>query len=153
MKLYLVQHGDSVSEEVDRERPLSATGRADIGRLAEWLARRNVKVGAMLHSGKARARQTAELLQSVLAQDGIIRQAEGLAPNDTPRAFLETLDGLEQDLLVVSHLPLVGCIVSAALTGNPDREPVRFRPGSLAVLVRDEKGMWRLDLFITPEFY
>jgi phosphohistidine phosphatase len=151
MKLYLVQHGDSVSEEVDRERPLSAIGRADIARLAAWLAGRNVKVGAMLHSGKTRARQSAELMQSLLAHNGVLRQAEGLAPNDAPLAFLDTLRGQHEDLLVVSHLPLVGRIVSVALTGDPGRELLRFRPGSLAVLDRGAGGNWVLALFITPD--
>lgn len=155
MKLYLVQHGDSVAENVDPERPLSAIGRADIARLADWLARRNVKVSAALHSGKTRARQTAELLGSVLAEAGAIRQATGLAPNDPPQALLDLCRGETRDLLVVSHLPLVGRAVSVMLTGDPDpdRELVQFRPGSLAMLIRGESGSWRLGLFLTPEHY
>jgi phosphohistidine phosphatase SixA len=37
MRLYLVQHGDALTKDVDPERQLSSQGRADITRLLEWL--------------------------------------------------------------------------------------------------------------------
>jgi phosphohistidine phosphatase len=153
MRLYLLQHGDSVPESVDPGRPLSAQGRADIERLRDRLARGGVRVRAVWHSGKTRARQTAELLQPLLAPGGPIRETAGLAPNDPAPAVLGLVQGEAGDLLVVSHLPLVGRVVSQALTGEPDRELVTFRPGSVCGLVRDGNGAWRLDLFLTPELY
>ncbi|MCZ6522899.1 MAG: histidine phosphatase family protein, partial [Alphaproteobacteria bacterium] len=62
MRLYLVQHGEALAKEVDAERRLSADGRRDVRRLAEFLAKSGLRVRKVLHSGKARARETAELL-------------------------------------------------------------------------------------------
>jgi broad specificity phosphatase PhoE len=38
MRLYLVQHGDAVPEQLDPERPLSAAGRQDVEAVARLLA-------------------------------------------------------------------------------------------------------------------
>jgi phosphohistidine phosphatase len=62
MKLYLAQHGDSLPEQVNPERPLSERGREDVRRLAEFLGGTGIQVRRVYHSGKLRARQTAELL-------------------------------------------------------------------------------------------
>ncbi len=85
MHLYLVQHGDALPKDLDPGRPLSDKGLADIGRLADWLGERGVKVTEILHSGKTRARQTAELLGSVVESGDRIREGSGLGPNDSPR--------------------------------------------------------------------
>ena len=60
--LYLVQHGEAVPDDVDPARPLSQAGKKDVERLAEFLARRKLAVSRILHSGKLRAQQTAELI-------------------------------------------------------------------------------------------
>ena len=38
MYLYLVQHGAAVSKEIDPERPLSQEGRAEVRKVASYLA-------------------------------------------------------------------------------------------------------------------
>jgi len=59
--LYLAQHGKSFSEAEDPERRLTPEGVAETERGAGLLAAVGVKVAEVLHSGKARARQTAEI--------------------------------------------------------------------------------------------
>ena len=41
MKIYLVQHGESVLEEVNPEKPLSPDGREEVGKIAKFLAKRS----------------------------------------------------------------------------------------------------------------
>ncbi len=149
MRLYLVQHGDAVAKDVDPERPLSDGGRADIGRLARWLASIDVRVGRILHSGKLRAEQTANLLAPLFDGDGTVEAHAGLAPNDPPGAFLETLD--DGDTIVAGHMPFVSRAVSVALDLPPDQAIVAFKPGSLAALERNADGTWQLVLFIRPD--
>ena len=60
--VYLVHHADAVSPDVDAQRPLSERGRMHAERLAVESARRGVKPEVVWHSGKLRARQTAEAL-------------------------------------------------------------------------------------------
>ncbi len=152
MRLYLVQHGEAVAKELDSDRPLSEQGREDIIRLAKWLEQRGVEVGEIRHSGKTRARQTAELLTPLLQTDGQICQQDGLAPNDPPKVLLRSIETRKADLLVVSHLPFVARAVAAAVTREPDRPMVRFQPGSVAGLECDNHRIWRITLFIPPGF-
>ena len=64
MRLYLVQHGEALPKQVDPERPLSERGRSDVARVADFLKGAGIRVTRVAHSGKTRARQTAELLAS-----------------------------------------------------------------------------------------
>ncbi len=152
MRLYIVQHGDSVPKDVDPDRPLSDRGRADIQRLTEWLSSHNVQIEQILHSGKTRAKETAELLRPLLKSPSHFYEGQGLAPNDSPEAFLHQLIDSKKDTLVAGHMPFVARTVSQALTGAPDRQMVEFVPGSVAGIERSEDAMWRLILFVRPEF-
>ncbi len=153
MQLYLVQHGEALSKDVDPKRPLSDKGRADIERLAEWLRKQGVKVAEILHSGKTRTRQTAELLERLLKSSGRIHQEEGLGPNDSPKVFLDGLRDHPEDILVAAHMPFVARVVSVALTGGPYRQVVEFEPGTVAGLERYDAVAWRLFLFARPGFF
>lgn len=137
MRLYLAQHGDALPKDADPDRPLSDRGEEDIRQLAEWLSRCNVRIGAILHSGKTRAE---------------VAKGEGLGPNDSPDAFLRRLRDSEKDTLIAGHMPFVARTVSQALTGAPDRQLVEFHPGSIAGMERSDDASWRLFLFARPEF-
>lgn len=151
MRLFLVQHGDAVPKDVDPERPLSDQGRADIQRLTDWLASQGIQVVQILHSGKARARETAEILRPLLISPGQLYEGQGLAPNDSPEAFLHHLKDSNKDILVAGHMPFVARAVSQALTGAPDRQLVGFLPGSVAGIERTDGASWHLFMFARPE--
>ena len=153
MQLYFVQHGDSLPKDVDPDRPLSNRGRADIQRLTEWLSSHNVQIAQILHSGKTRAKETAEILRPLLKSASQIHEGQGLAPNDSPEAFLHQLIDSKKDTLVAGHMPFVARAVSQALTGEPDRQLVEFVPGSVAGIERSDDASWRLFLFARPEFF
>ena len=152
MRLYLVQHGESVPKDIDPDRPLSDRGRADIERLAEWLSSHNVQVAQILHSGKTRAKETADILRPLLTSPSQIHQSDGLAPNDSPEAFLKQLTDPNKDTLVAGHMPFVARAVSQALTGAPDRQLVEFVPGSVAGIERSDSASWILFMFAQPQF-
>jgi len=59
--LVLVHHGDAVGPQIDPRRPLSDEGRRQVEALSRDAAARGVKPDVIWHSGKLRARQTAEL--------------------------------------------------------------------------------------------
>ncbi len=152
MRLYLVQHGDAVPQDVDPDRPLSDQGRTDIHRLAEWLSSQNVQLLQILHSGKTRARETAEILRPLLKSPSQIDEGQGLAPNDSPEIFLHRLTDSKKDTLVAGHMPFVARAVSQALTGAPDRQLVDFLPGTVAGIERSEGASWHLFMFMRPDF-
>jgi phosphohistidine phosphatase len=153
MRLYLVQHGDALTKDVDPERPLSGQGRADITRLVAWLETNDVAVSSIWHSGKTRARETAELLGAVLETGGKISPAEDLGPIDPPEVFLKRLQSVDEDTLIASHVPFVARVVSQAVTGSSDQQLVEFQPGSIAVIERNESGAWHLICFAGPGFF
>ena len=151
MRLYLVQHGESLAKEVDPDRPLSDKGREDAARLAEFLAERGVQASAVLHSGKTRARQTAEALAARLAPGGRVESASGLDPNDPADAFAELLGGWRDDVLVVGHLPFMDRLVARLVAGREDAGVAAFEPGTMVCLERAEAGAWTIAWMIRPE--
>lgn len=153
MRLYIVQHGDAVPKDVDPDRPLSDRGRSDIQRLYEFLSSHDVRIAQILHSGKRRAEETAQILRPLLESPSRIYEREGLAPNDSPDAFLQQLRKVGIDTLIASHMPFVARTVSQALTGAPDRQLLEFMPGSVAAIERSDVGSWRLSMFVRPEFF
>jgi len=70
MRIYLTQHGEALAKDVDRERPLSEQGRADVQRLAEVLREKGVRVEQIWHSRKTRAEQTAALIADAILPHG-----------------------------------------------------------------------------------
>jgi phosphohistidine phosphatase len=148
MRLYLVQHGEAEAKEVDPERPLSPQGEADVGRLAEFLRGREAPV-RVLHSGKTRARQTAEILAAALG--GEVAATGGIAPNDPVEVWAADLDGLAGDTMVVGHLPFMARAVSWLLTGRDD-PLVAYQPGSVVCLERSEQ-VWTLAWMLRPELF
>jgi phosphohistidine phosphatase len=153
MRLYIVQHGDSVPKDIDPDRPLSDRGRTDIQRLTEWLSSHNVQIVQILHSGKTRAKETAEIFRPLLKYPDEIYEGQGLAPNDSPEVFLYQLVDPKKDTLIAGHMPFVARTVSQALTGAPDRQLVEFVPGSIAGIERSDGASWRLFMFARPEFF
>ena len=96
MDVFLVQHGEAVSAEQDAQRPLSEAGRAATTTAARYLAARGNQfldppIAGLWHSGKLRARQTAEILAQVLGRRIPLTGREGLNPKDDPRVIADEL--------------------------------------------------------------
>jgi bisphosphoglycerate-dependent phosphoglycerate mutase len=92
MHVYLVQHGESKSEEEDPQRRLTDKGIGEVQNIAKVLRPLKLAVDAIWHSDKARAQQTGELLAgAVWARDGLV-QREGLGPKDQVAATKEALE-------------------------------------------------------------
>ena len=61
MRIYLVQHGEAKKENEDPLRPLTEEGIKNAEKVASYLAKLNLKIKKIFHSGKLRAKQTAEI--------------------------------------------------------------------------------------------
>ena len=151
MRIYLVQHGEALPAEVDPERPLSAAGEADVGRIAAFLRAGSVRVARMLHSGKPRAEQTAELLAAALGPEVRPEARAGLNPNDPTAPVAQEAAGWEQDIMLVGHLPFMARLASRLIAGREDGDVVAFRPGSVLCLERTEQGAWTIAWMLRPE--
>ena len=152
MRLYLVQHGAAVAKEIDPDRPLSEDGAGDIRQLAGWLARRGVQLSRVVHSGKTRARQTAEGLAAAVSPQRPAESMPGLAPKDPVEPLAAEIHHRPDDFLLVGHQPFLGRLVSALLKCG-DRSVVAFQPGTLVCLEYDGEKDWLLVCVLRPESY
>jgi phosphohistidine phosphatase len=151
MRLYLVQHGEAASKEADPDRQLTGRGRADIEAMGAFLRRAGVWIPLIWHSGKARARQTAELLAAELVPMGSIEGAKGLKPNDPTEPIRNELVLRQEDLAVVGHLPFLSNLASELLCGVESAGPVQFQQGGVLCIERAESGPWRVQWMVTPD--
>lgn len=149
MKLYLVQHAEAKREEEDPERSLTERGERDVRRIAELLGRLDIRVKRILHTDKKRAIQTAQVLAKHLKPTET-KTTDALGPLDNASAWEERLERLEEDLMLVGHMPHLGKLSSRLLSGN-ERLQIGFEPGSVLCLEKDASDIWSLKWMLTPE--
>mgnify|MGYP003835639693 CR=1 FL=1 len=150
MPLYLVQHGQSRPKTDDPEQGLSEEGIATVKRIAGVARGYRVHVNRIFHSGKKRARQTAELLEKDLSPSGGIEERAGLHPLDDVSEIAATLQSSDHDMLV-GHLPFMERLVSFLITGGVDTLVFRFQNGGIVCLDQDnETGKWFIKWALMP---
>ncbi len=116
--IYLVHHADAVGPEVEPQRPLSIAGRNHAEQLAVAAAARGVKPVAIWHSGKLRAKQTAEpflRLCNPLAEFSAIR---GLQPTDPPGSIKDLVTGEQREVMLVGHMPNLPRVLTLLVRGD-----------------------------------
>ena len=150
MRIYLVQHGEAASEDVDPKRPLTEKGRQDVERVAEFMKAACVSVERVFQSGKLRAEQTADIFARATSK-GKPEKREGLKPNDEPDPAGEEFAKWNEDLMLVGHLPFMSRLVSVLTTGEAVVPIAAFQPGSVVCLERGEADGWAIDWMVRPE--
>lgn len=141
--LYLVHHAHAVGPEVDPLRPLSERGRSDIEAIAEQAAARGANPLVIWHSGKARARQTAEVLWKrchALAKFSAMR---GLQPDDPASWIVDALTGETGDVMLVGHLPNLQRLLGVLRSGDPEQFAEDFPQHGLVALEEVGEGRWK----------
>ncbi len=146
-QLYLVQHGKATSEAENPARPLTDEGRSEVQQVAAVVARPNLKVSTIYHSGKLRARETAELFARAIGVASV-QEIQGLAPLDDPTTAKVLVDQAEQPVMLVGHLPHLSKLASALI--GMEREIVQFQMGGVVALVQAESG-WQVAWILTPD--
>ena len=152
MRLYLTQHGEAVAKEVDSDRPLTTRGLGDVRRMAAFLDGSGVRVERVVHSGKTRARQTAEVLAGNLLPGGggVVEAVPGLGPTDPVALVADRVAGWDQDTLVAGHQPFMGKLAALLASGAADTHVVAYSPGTVVCLERDEDGNWAIVWMVRP---
>jgi phosphohistidine phosphatase len=151
MALFLVQHGTSVPKEVDPACPLTDEGRDTVERIARDAAGHKIEVDLIQHSGKTRARQTADIMAYFLKPPGGVQEASGLDPLDDVALAAKGLTGAE-NVMLVGHLPFMERLVSYLITGATDRIVVKFQKSGIVRLDRaPETGVWFIKWTLMPK--
>lgn len=142
MQLFLVHHGDAVGPDIDPRRPLSSKGREAVERAAAEAALRGARPALVWHSGKLRARQTAEAFWRACNPLAELSATPDLQPDDPPAWMGDRLRGEARDILIAGHFPHLARLLDLLLGA---REPGRqaFPPhGVVALETRDEGAGW-----------
>lgn len=140
MQLYLVRHGaaQDTAPGGDRQRALTAEGRAQLRGVAERLATEKETPQEIWSSPLVRAAQTAEILAAGLRLSAPVETAEELAPGAQAALVLARLSAKPDAarIALVGHEPDLSTL-ARALTGREG--------GGL-----DKGAIWRIDLPAPP---
>ena len=132
--LYLVRHGEAKSKQEDPDRGLTQAGLADVTNVARWAQAAGIRADEIRHSGKLRARQTAEIFAEYLGSEA--QAVPGLAPNDDVSAVAEAVQDEEQNIMLVGHLPFLERLAAFLTVGNAETGIVGLDAGALLELSR-----------------
>ena len=139
--LFLVHHGDAVGPDVDPMRPLSDRGRVEVDALAQKASDRGAKPDLIWHSGKLRARQTAEAYLKRCNPLAVFSAARGLQPNDPTNWIVDAVGTETKHILLAGHFPHLPRLLGRLTTGNAEAHPVDF-PLNGIVALEDVNGKW-----------
>ena len=143
MPLFLVQHGKSQTKEVDPERGLTEEGAAEVRGVARVAKECGLRLSKVRHSGKKRARETAEILaEALLDSEGSVAAIEGLGPLDDVSEIAARVSE-EARLMLVGHLPFMERLTSFLITGDAEKPVLKFQNGGIVCLDREpDSGAW-----------
>ena len=133
------------------ERGLSESGKQDVANVAAVLAKGSVQVDQIIHSGKKRAWETADLFRVCLIGDGHFDERDGIAPLDPVLDVAEEIQNLSNDTMFVGHLPFMGKLVAHLIAGNENIGVVSFTSGTVVCLERDSNDIWSVAWVVRPE--
>ncbi len=152
MKLYLIQHGEAKSEAEDPERSLTEEGEREVRNVSKATTDLNIRPSEIYHSGKLRAKQTAEIIAGVLETHHLpVQSVQGLNPNDDIHPWIEQISKEREDLMIVGHLPFLEKLASFLLSGNEKTKSVLFRYGAIVCFDQKEDKGWEVRWILTPE--
>lgn len=148
--IYLVRHGEAAPEWEDAARPLTVRGRRQARALAAELVVRDARVDAILHSGKRRAEETAEIIATALGVRDRLQVRAALGPNDSAESFQAALAGeVFERIMIVGHLPFLERLAVRLLGSGVEGRRARFASGTIVALDRHDEE-WALRWMFSP---
>lgn len=161
IQLYMVRHGlagERGSYPNDDERPLTEEGIRRTRRVAKRLHELNIRFDLILTSPLARARQTAEILQTYkLGRQ--LEESQPLAPGGDLSVWLSWLQQWRQTggdcLAIVGHEPDLGEWAEKLVWGEAHQHLIVKKAGVIGLLLPEAEspiGRSQLFWFTPPRF-
>ncbi len=141
----LFRHGEAYPDTLDPQRPLTERGKVETKKVAEALRRAGVKVDEIIHSPKLRARQTSEIISSVLGVHSV-RESTLLLPDADPRKTLELIRDTSHNLILCGHLPNLARVFSLLYLGKDTDKSIELNTSGAVGLVEVEE--WVLSFLL-----
>ena len=164
-RLFLIRHAKtepSVGRD-DYERRLTGRGREDAKRVAKALAARRMLPDVLIHSGAARAKETAEIFAAAWQGKVELQEDAGLydASVTTLLARTRALADAHKRVGLVGHNPSLGELATALIGSGAEPEmrrlAAKYPTGAVAVLDFSierwddvERNAALLALYLTP---
>lgn len=153
MALFLVQHGISAPKDADPEKGLSELGIEETNRIAPVAKGYGIPVAIILHSGKKRAEQTAQIYHKALGLKNSMEAISGINPLDDVRIFAARIDP-GANWMVVGHMPFMEKLVSYLTTGSEEMRVYRFQNSGIVCLDaskgEDQEPDWFIKWTLNP---
>jgi phosphohistidine phosphatase len=150
MHLYLAHHADALDPLRDSRRPLSPRGRVQAERTAAAASIRGARPEVVWHSGKLRARQTAEAFWRACNPLAAFSATRDLQPDDPPAWIRDRLRGESRDILIAGHFPHLPRLLTLLLGGGADASATSFPLHGVVALDTEDDGdswveRWRIE--------
>jgi len=145
MHMYFVQHGLALPKDIDPNRPLSTEGKREVETVSTYLQKAGVEIKKVCHSGKLRAKETAQIFAGKIG-DGNIYELLGMEPNDNVVDFVTRL---ESDVMYVGHLPHMEKAVSYLVAEDETAGVVKFVNGGVVCVEKDDNG-YHIGWYLVP---
>jgi len=147
MDLIVWRHAEAEDGVPDLQRKLTAKGRKQAERVAQWLLQRLPSRFALIASPAVRAQQTAEALGLPIKTD------KTLAPGATPAAIIKACGwpDYKSAAVIVGHQPDLGLLLAELLGA---RGGLSVKKGGLWWIsnrVRDEKDQVVVRAVVSPD--
>ncbi|WP_109407168.1 phosphohistidine phosphatase SixA [Proteus faecis] len=122
MQIFIMRHGEAAIDAAsDALRPLTDRGKSESIKMAEWMTKQGHTIDYVLVSPYLRAQQTLDAVKVDLALPSKVETDDGLIPGGNPSHIAHYLRALGdagyKNILVISHLPLVGYVVAELCPG------------------------------------
>jgi len=138
--LFLVHHADAVGPQIDSSRPLSVLGERQAANAAAHAEAHGAKPAAIWHSGKLRAKQTAQAFWRACNPLAEFKAVPDLQPDDPPSRVRDRLRGESRDILIAGHFPFMPRLLSLLLGDGPVSFP---QHGVVALESQDHGDTWK----------
>ena len=161
MNLYLLRHGLAVEPgehgiHRDADRPLTAKGKAKLGKIAAAMQAIDLSFDLILSSPYLRARQTAEIVADSFNARKRVEFSEALTPNGSSRKLVDFINRsgpFSNGVLLVGHEPFLSELISLLVSGGTGF-PVLMKKGGLCKLSTESLHNGRcatLEWLLTPK--
>ena len=152
MQVFIMRHGDAALDAAsDSVRPLTPCGCDESRLMANWLKGQKVDIERVLVSPFLRAEQTLDVVGGCMNLPGNVDVLPELTPCGDVGLVSTWLQALANEgvatVLVISHLPLVGYLVSELCPGET---PPMFTTSAIASVTLDESGKGVFNWQMSP---
>lgn len=149
MTLVLMRHGIANEVSQDSLKGLSSKGIIKVKEAANQLYATDLKLDAIWHSPKERAKQTALIIAKNDKHSPSLVEREELVPNAAPEIIYHEINSSRQVICLVSHLPLLDELTSLLLFGHTHDTCLSFGCGTIVTLTPFGER-WHIERLIRP---